>query len=159
MSSRSLVHILRTLALSAALSVGTVLSVSASAWAAHGIAMQGEPGLPAGFTHFPYANPDAPKGGRMVYGVFGDFDNLNPVSVRGALTTARGIFADPEFGNLVFEPLMQRSADEPFTYYGLIAESVETDEERSFVEFQLNPAARFSDGRPVRPQDVLSTLR
>ncbi len=158
MSSRSLVHILRPLALSAALSVGTVLSVSASAWAAYGIAMQGEPGLPAGFNHFPYANPDAPKGGRMVYGVFGDFDNLNPVSVRGALTTARGIFADPEFGNLVFEPLMQRSADEPFTYYGLIAESVETDEERSFVEFRLNPAARFSDGRSVRPQDVLATV-
>ncbi|WP_182421963.1 extracellular solute-binding protein [Aureimonas sp. ME7] len=119
--------------------------------------MQGEPALPAGFDHFPYADPAAPKGGRMVYGVFGDFDNLNPVSVRGALTTARGIFADPEFGNLVYEPLMQRSVDEAFTFYPLIAKSVETDEERTFVEFQLDPAARFSDGRTIRPEDVIAT--
>nr|WP_246393538.1 extracellular solute-binding protein [Aureimonas pseudogalii] len=130
----------------------------AEAAPAHGIAMQGEPNLPAGFDHFPYANPAAPKGGRMVYGVFGDFDNLNPVSVRGALTTARGIFADPEFGNLVFEPLMQRSADEAFTYYGLVAESVETDADRTFVEFQLDPRAKFSDGRPIRPEDVTATV-
>ncbi|RIY01650.1 ABC transporter substrate-binding protein [Aureimonas flava] len=119
--------------------------------------MQGEPKLAADFDHFPYADPSAPKGGRMVYGVFGDFDNLNPVSVRGALTTARGIFGDTEFGNLVYEPLMQRSADEAFTLYPLIAKTVETDDERSFVEFQLDPAARFSDGRPIRPEDVIAT--
>ena len=123
----------------------------------HAIAMQGEPKLPDGFDHFPYADPSAPKGGRMVYGVFGDFDNLNPVSVRGALTTARGIFGDQEFGNLVYEPLMQRSMDEAFTLYPLIAKSVETDDERTFVEFQLDPAARFSDGRRIRPQDVIAT--
>ncbi|KQT83593.1 bicyclomycin resistance protein [Aurantimonas sp. Leaf443] len=120
--------------------------------------MQGEPRLAAGFDHLPYANPQAPRGGTMRYGVFGKFDNLNPVIVRGALTTARGIWFDKEFGNLVFEPLMQRAADEPFTMYGLLAQSVETDEARSFVEFQLNPAARFSDGRPVRPEDVLFTV-
>ncbi|WP_279478646.1 extracellular solute-binding protein [Aureimonas sp. SK2] len=124
---------------------------------AHAIAMQGTPKLPASFDHFPYANPAAPKGGRMVYGVFGDFDNLNPVSVRGALTTARGIFGDQEFGNLVYEPLMQRSMDEAFTLYPLIARTVETDEERTFVEFQLDPAARFSDGRTIRPEDVIAT--
>lgn len=123
----------------------------------HAIAMQGEPKLPDGFDHFPYADPSAPKGGRMVYGVFGDFDNLNPVSVRGALTTARGIFGDQEFGNLVYEPLMQRSMDEAFTLYPLIAKTVETDDERTFVEFQLDPAARFSDGRRIRPQDVIAT--
>ncbi len=123
----------------------------------HGIAMQGEPALPSGFDHLPFVNPDAPKGGTMRYGVYGTFDNLNPVIVRGALTTARGIWFDPEFGNLVFEPLMWRSPDEPFTLYGLVAESVETDEERTFVEFTLNPAARFSDGKPVRVEDVLFT--
>ncbi|KQQ89892.1 extracellular solute-binding protein [Aureimonas sp. Leaf324] len=123
----------------------------------HAIAMQGEPKLPDGFDHFPYADPSAPKGGRMVYGVFGDFDNLNPVSVRSALTTARGIFGDQEFGNLVYEPLMQRSMDEAFTLYPLIAKTVETDDERTFVEFQLDPAARFSDGRRIRPQDVIAT--
>lgn len=124
----------------------------------HAIAMQGEPALPADFDRLPFVNPDAPQGGTMRYGVFGTFDNLNPVIVRGALTTARGIWFDKEFGNLVFEPLMQRSADEPFTMYGLLAETVETDTERSFVEFQLNPAAKFSDGEPVRPEDVLFTV-
>ena len=125
---------------------------------AHAIAMQGEPALPADFSHLPFVNADAPKGGTMRYGVYGNFDNLNPVIVRGALTTARGIWFDREFGNLVFEPLMQRSPDEPFTMYGLLAETIETDAERSFVEFQLNPDARFSDGKPVRPEDVLFTV-
>ncbi|MCD1642448.1 extracellular solute-binding protein [Aurantimonas coralicida] len=120
--------------------------------------MQGDPALPADFEHLPYANPDAPQGGTMRYGVFGTFDNLNPVIVRGALTTARGLWFDKQFGNLVFEPLMQRSMDEPFTMYGLLAETVETDDARSFVEFQLNPEATFSDGEPVRPEDVLFTV-
>ncbi|MCW7545139.1 extracellular solute-binding protein [Aurantimonas litoralis] len=120
--------------------------------------MQGDPALPADFEHLPYANPDAPQGGTMRYGVFGTFDNLNPVIVRGALTTARGLWFDKQFGNLVFEPLMQRSMDEPFTMYGLLAETVETDDARSFVEFQLNPEATFSDGKPVRPEDVLFTV-
>ncbi|MFY0735389.1 ABC transporter substrate-binding protein [Aurantimonas sp. NFXS3] len=120
--------------------------------------MQGEPTLPADFDHLPYANPDAPQGGTMRYGVFGTFDNLNPVIVRGALTTARGLWFDKQFGNLVFEPLMQRSMDEPFTMYGLLAETIETDDARSFVEFQLNPEATFSDGKPVRPEDVLFTV-
>ncbi|MER0238059.1 extracellular solute-binding protein [Fulvimarina sp. MAC8] len=124
----------------------------------HAIAMQGEPALPADFEHLPFVNPDAPQGGTMRYGVYGSFDNLNPVIVRGALTTARGIWFDREFGNLVFEPLMQRSPDEPFTMYGLLAETVETDAERTFVEFQLNPDARFSDGKPVRAEDVLFTI-
>ncbi|MBC6714998.1 ABC transporter substrate-binding protein [Aurantimonas sp. DM33-3] len=125
---------------------------------AHAIAMQGDPALPADFEHLPYANSDAPQGGTMRYGVFGTFDNLNPVIVRGALTTARGLWFDKQFGNLVFEPLMQRSMDEPFTMYGLLAETIETDDARSFVEFQLNPEATFSDGKPVRPEDVLFTV-
>ncbi|MBB3953060.1 extracellular solute-binding protein [Aureimonas jatrophae] len=155
----SLAPSLRHTLLAATFGVSALMATASVQAEPHfGIAMQGEPALPNGFDHFPYVDPAAPKGGRMVYGVFGSFDNLNPVSVQGALTAARGLFADPEFGNLVYEPLMQRSADEAFTYYGLIAKSVETDAERRFVEFQLDPAARFSDGRPVRPEDVLATV-
>ena len=150
----------------AALVVFSLAVLPATIWPAgavaapmHALAMQGDPALPADFDHLPYANPDAPQGGEMRYGVYGTFDNLNPVIVRGALTTARGIWFDKQFGNLVFEPLMQRSQDEPFTMYGLLAETVETDAARTFVEFQLNPKAKFSDGQPVTPEDVLFTVR
>jgi len=121
----------------------------------HAIAMHGEPGLPADFTHFPYANPDAPKGGRIDYAVQGSFDSLNPFIVQG--DGARGLF-DQYFGMNVFESLMLRSRDEAFTLYPLIAESIETDEERSFVEFTLDARARFSDGTPVTADDVIFSM-
>jgi peptide/nickel transport system substrate-binding protein len=121
-----------------------------------GIAMVGEPALPADFSNFPYANPDAPKGGSITYGVIGTFDNLNPFILKSMRTTARGVI-DTAFGNLVFESLMVRSADEPFTVYPLIAESVDIDAERTYVEFQLNPNAKWSDGKPVTPEDVIFT--
>ena len=94
---------------------------SAAAKPRHAIAMHGDPALPADFTHFPYANPDAPKGGNITYCVVGSFDNLNPFIIRSLRTTARGMI-DTIFGNLVFESLMQRSADEAFSIYGLLAE-------------------------------------
>ncbi|MFP3386058.1 ABC transporter substrate-binding protein, partial [Tritonibacter sp. SIMBA_163] len=65
---------------------------------------------------------------------------------------------DPQFGHLVFEPLMQRSADEPFSLYGLLAQTVEMDEARSFIQFNLNPEAKWSDGKPVTPEDVIFTF-
>jgi peptide/nickel transport system substrate-binding protein len=120
----------------------------------HGIAMHGEPELPPDFAHFPYVNPDAPKGGRIAYGLLGSFDSLNPFVVKGATTTARGL-RDGTFGDNVFESLMARSAAEPFTLYGLIADSVRTPEDRSWVEFTINPLARFSDGKPVTVDDVI----
>ncbi|MCG7506946.1 extracellular solute-binding protein [Mesorhizobium retamae] len=122
----------------------------------HGIAMQGEPELPAGFTHFPYANPDAPKGGNITYCVVGSFDNLNPFIIKSLRTTARGVI-DTIYGNLVFEPLMQRNFDEPFGLYGLLADSVDMDPERKWIEFHIDPKARWSDGQPVTPEDVLFT--
>jgi peptide/nickel transport system substrate-binding protein len=122
----------------------------------HAIAMHGDPALPADFTHFPYANPDAPKGGNIKYCVVGSFDNLNPFIIKSMRTTARGMI-DTVYGNLVFEPLMQRSADEAFTVYGLLAQSVEMDPERTFIEFNLNPSAKWSDGKPVTPEDVIFT--
>jgi peptide/nickel transport system substrate-binding protein len=113
----------------------------------HAIAMHGEPAMPPGFVRLPYANPDAPKGGRLVHGVLGTFDSLNPLIVKGiAVQSVRG---------LVVESLMARGYDEPFTLYGLVAASVETDAARSYVTFNLNPAARFSDGTPVKPDDII----
>lgn len=121
----------------------------------HAIAMHGKPALGQDFTHFPYVNPNAPKGGRIDYAVQGSFDSLNPFIVQG--DGARGII-DLEFGNNVFETLMQRSADEAFTLYPLIAQTIETDKERSYVEFTLDERARFSDGTPITPDDVLFTF-
>jgi peptide/nickel transport system substrate-binding protein len=122
----------------------------------HGISIIGEPALSAGFAHLPYAKPDAPQGGRINYGVVGTFDNVNPFILKSMRTTARGPI-DTAFGNLVFESLMVRSADEPFTLYGLLAESIDTDEARTFAEFQINPSAKWSDGKPVTPEDVIFT--
>lgn len=122
----------------------------------HAIAMQGEPALPADFTHFPYANPDAPKGGEITYCVVGTFDNLNPFIIKSLRTTARGVI-DTIYGNFVFEPLMQRNADEAFSLYGLLAKKVDMDDERKSIEFQLDPDAKWSDGQPVTPEDVLFT--
>lgn len=122
----------------------------------HGIAMQGEPALPPGFTHFDYVNPDAPKGGAVTYCVVGTFDNLNPFIVKSLRTTARGTI-DTIFGNLVFEPLMQRNMDEAFSLYGLLADSADMSEDRRTIEFHLDPRAKWSDGEPVTPEDVLFT--
>jgi peptide/nickel transport system substrate-binding protein len=123
----------------------------------HGIAMHGAPALPSDYAHFPYVNPDVRKGGRINYGVVGTFDSLNPFNLKSIRTTARGIW-DNIFGNLIYETLMVRSADEPFTLYGLLAESVEWDEQRSFLQFNLNPNAKWSDGQPVTPEDVKFSL-
>lgn len=112
--------------------------------------MHGEPKYPAGFDHFPYLNPDAPKGGRITFGIKGTFDSLNPLIIRGVpVWWVRG---------LVYESLMARGEDEPFTLYGLIADSIEVPEDRSWVEFHINPEARFSDGRPVTVEDVIFSL-
>jgi peptide/nickel transport system substrate-binding protein len=115
--------------------------------AAHAIAMHGQPAWPSGFSHPTYANPAAPKGGQLVQGVLGTFDSLNPFIVRG-LPAAN-------IRSYVTESLLARGYDEPFTLYGLLAEGVETDAARSYVTFTINPAARFSDGKPVTPGDVI----
>ena len=117
----------------------------------HGIAMYGQPALAPGFTALPYVNPDAPKGGTIRFGVAGGFDSLNPFILKGD--------APYSVRAHVFESLMGRSWDEPFTLYGLLAESVETPEDRSWVEFTLRPEARFSDGTAVTVGDVIWSLR
>lgn len=134
----------------AALAVAVGLSGGAAgAEPRHGIAMYGEPALPPDFVSLPYANPDAPKGGRIVQGEVGSFDSLNPHILKGRVPW--------QLRFLAHESLMGRSYDEPFTLYGLLAESVEVPEDRSWVEFTLRPEARFSDGSPVTVEDVLWT--
>src|SRR4051794_20988490 len=111
------------------------------------ISMHGRPALPDDFTHFAYADPDAPKGGRLAQGVLGTFDTLNPFVVKG--------LSLPGIRGYVVESLMTRGYDEPFTLYGLLAKSVETDAARGVVPFRLDPAARFAVGKPVTTEDVI----
>ncbi|WP_116083676.1 extracellular solute-binding protein [Tropicimonas sp. IMCC34011] len=120
---------------------------AAAADPTHGIAMYGDPALPEGFEALPYANPDAPKGGRFTFAEIGSYDSLNPFVLKGS----------PVYGQRVYgyESLMGRSYDEPFTLYGWLAESVETGPNREWVEFTIRPEARFSDGSPVTAEDVL----
>ena len=138
----------RTLMLGALLTASGF--VGSRAWAAgapHAIAMHGEPAWATDFSHPSYADPAAPKGGQLVQGVLGTFDSLNPFIVMG-LPAAN-------IRSYVIESLLARGYDEPFTLYGLLADSVETDAARSYVTFTLNPAARFADGKPVTPDDVI----
>ncbi|WP_380052379.1 extracellular solute-binding protein [Falsihalocynthiibacter sp. SS001] len=113
----------------------------------HGISMYGEPALPQDFVSLPYANADAPKGGRIVLGEGGSFTSLNPHMQKSQVPWMLRFYG--------YESLMGRSWDEPFTLYGLLAESVETSPERDWVEFTLRPEARFADGSPVTVEDVI----
>jgi peptide/nickel transport system substrate-binding protein len=130
------------------LGIASLFAVHAAfAESQHGIAMYGDPVLPPDFVSLPYANPDAPKGGRVVFGNTGGFDSLNPVVQKGTPPWQLRFWG--------YESLMARSRDEPFTLYGLLAESIRTAPNRSWVEFTLNPDARFSDGAPVTVEDVI----
>ena len=135
---------LRGLALSA---IVAVAGQTAFADPQYAIAMYGDPALPPDFVALPYANPDAPFGGRVVSAEVGTFDSLNPYIQKGSVPW--------QLTSLISETLMGRSLDEPFTEYGLLAESVETGPNREWVEYTLRPEARFSDGSPVTVEDVI----
>jgi microcin C transport system substrate-binding protein len=115
----------------------------------HGIAMHGAPKYPAGFAHFDYVNPDAPKGGEVRFGAMGTFDNLNPFILKGVAAAGVGS---------TFDTLMTSADDEPFSYYGLVAESIEVPQDRAWVIFNLRAAAKFHDGSPLTSADVVWTF-
>lgn len=127
-----------------------LFAAAAQAEPMHGIAMYGDPALPPDFVSLPQVNPDAPKGGSYRWGEAGSFDSFNPFVTKGR--PALGI------STLTVETLMGRNYDEPFSLYGLLAESIDTDEARTYVEFTLRPEARFSDGSPVTVEDVMWSM-
>ena len=133
------------------LAAGLLLASSlASAAGQHAITLYGEPPkYPAGFQHFDYVNAAAPKGGVLRQAGFGSFDSLNPF-------IDKGVAADDIA--LVYDTLTRKSLDEPFTEYGLLAESIERDPHNQWVRFRLRPQARFNDGKPVTADDVVFTF-
>ncbi|MBV0932182.1 extracellular solute-binding protein [Marinobacterium sp. A346] len=115
----------------------------------HGIAMHGSLKYPADFSHFDYTNPDAPKGGQLREAAIGTFDSLNPFIIKGTVAEGTG---------LLYDSLLARAYDEPFSLYGLLAKQLRVAEDRSWIEFDIRSEARFSDGKPVRAQDVVFTF-
>ncbi|WP_052383945.1 extracellular solute-binding protein [Litchfieldella xinjiangensis] len=119
----------------------------AGAETVHGLSLYDQPELPPDFTHFPYVNPDAPKGGSMIQAAVGSsFDSTNPFIIRG--TPATGI-------GEIYDTLVESNPGEPFSVYGLLAKGIRLDPERHWIEFDLRPEARFHDGEPVTAEDVV----
>lgn len=142
-------RMLKTAVAAAVLALTPLLALGEEVTPRHGIAMHGDPKYGPDFTHFDYANPDAPKGGSVRLSAIGTFDTLNPYTLRGVSATG--------LGNL-FETLMASSLDEPFSEYGLIAELIEVPQDRSWVIFNLRPQAKFHDGQPITVDDVIWTF-
>ncbi len=145
----SLVSFTRSLVLALAVCLGLSQLTAAAerTGPAHAIAMHGTPKYQPGFRHFDYVNPAAPKGGTLRVAVQGTFDSFNPFIPKG----------NAGAGNS-YESLLASSADEPFTQYGLIAESIEVPRDRSWAIFTLRPQARWHDGKPITVDDVIWSL-
>jgi microcin C transport system substrate-binding protein len=140
---------MRVLAVALAL-VLTVAGPVAGGGPAHGLSIHGDLKYPPGFAHFAYVNPQAPKGGHVTLSAIGTFDNLNPFILKGV--PAAGIAT-------TFDTLLVPSTDEPSSEYGLVAETVETPPDRSWVAFTLRAGARFHDGSPITVADVIWTFQ
>lgn len=115
----------------------------------HGIAVVGDLELPADFKQLPYVDVNAPKGGELRLGDEGTFDNVNPVIDRGTIVSGAGV---------IYDTLMKRSEDEVFGSYGLLAEAVSFPDDLSSVTFRLRQEAKWADGQPVTPEDVIFTM-
>jgi microcin C transport system substrate-binding protein len=115
----------------------------------HALALHGDVKYGQGFSHFDYANPDAPKGGTVRLGTVGTYDSFNPFILKGVAADGVG---------LIFDTLTVQSDDEPFTEYGLLAETIELPEDRSWVAFTLRKEAHWHDGTPVTADDVIFTF-
>ncbi len=141
---------MRLSAITALFGMIAILFINAPAMAApewrHATALIGKPGYAPGFDHFKYVNPDAPKGGKVRLSGTGTFDNLNVVIAKG--TTPLGL-------GLVYDTLMSSSMDEDSVMYGLLAEAMRYPADYSWVSFRLNSKAKWHDGKPVTPEDVI----
>ncbi|MGY4664748.1 microcin C transport system substrate-binding protein [Pseudomonas chlororaphis] len=132
-----------------ALLLGTA---SADAAPQHALTVYGEPAkYPAGFSHFAYTNPRAPKGGSMRRSAIeiGRFDHVLPYIDKGIGVS--------QLDGYIYSPLAQRSLDEPYTVYGLVAQKMERADDGLWLRFYLNPKARFADGQPITAEDVRYT--
>ena len=141
---------IRDYAFIAAVLVSAAISLPATAQPQHGFAMQGQPALPAGFSNLPYVNPDAPQGGVLRQAIAGSFDSLNPFIVKGSAATGIRTY--------MVESLMGRNWDEPFSLYGLLAESIDVSDDRQTFTFKIRPEAKFSDGSSVTSADVVFSM-
>lgn len=112
----------------------------------HGISLMGELKYPEGFAHFDYVNPEAPKGGTVRLPAFGSFDTFNPILDKGEAAPT---------GGLIYESLLTQPLDETSTAYGLIAEALSYPEDFSSATFRLHPDAKWWDGEPITPEDVV----
>jgi microcin C transport system substrate-binding protein len=144
----------RAIALTAASLAALTLGAAAQTPApkvtvSHAFAIHGDVKYPPDFKHYSWVNPNAPKGGDVKFSWIGTFDSLNPFILRGVPAIGAGS---------IYDTLMTRAADEPATDYCLICETIELPEDRSWVIFNLRPEARFHDGKPITPEDVIWTL-
>ena len=135
--------VFRSMLLAAAMAVAT-MPAEAETTTSWSMAEFSEPLYKDGIEHWPYVNPDAPKGGSIVLGAFGTFDSLNSYILKGNIPRSLGIASDT---------LMIGSADELSSVYGLIAESVEYPDDKSWIIFNLRPEARFNDGTAITAKD------
>lgn len=135
------------------LSAATVLTAlsndSHAADPAHGLAISGELKYPSDFTHFEYTNPDAPKGGKITQAATGTYDNLNPFVLKGVSAAGAGV---------IYDTLTAQAMDEPFSEYGLLAESIEMPDDKRWVTFNLRKQARWQDGVALTADDVVFTF-
>ena len=115
----------------------------------HALSLLGDPALPADFPHWPWVNPEAPKGGEVTMTALGSFDSFNPYILRG--TAAVGV-------PLLFDTLLRESADEASTEYGHLVAAIEVPADNTWIAFELREQARWHDGRPVTAEDVAWTF-
>jgi len=155
------------LAAGLAATVAPVRAAEPGVTRSHGLTILGKPSLPPDFTHFPYVNPNAPKGGEVSLARIGTFDSFNPFILRGTaeirtvtpwVTIPGGSGSGSTVGH-VWESLLTASADEASTAYCHLAEAVELPADKMWVAFDIRPQARFSDGKPVTAEDVAWTFR
>jgi microcin C transport system substrate-binding protein len=137
------------LILSASTADVSAIQKAAGVTTSHGYAVFGALKYPAGWTHLDYVNPDAPKGGTYRYAQFGTYDSMNYFAMLGTA---------PFLLTFIYDSLMQRSLDEPASYYGLIAETISYPKDYAWAEFRMRPQARWHDGRPITPEDVIFTV-